>query len=356
MKSHIPGVNRLWGWALACSVLAASFPSLVSADASADSKGSDWWGDNSGWVWNWPGIARKPGGTVTGQYRHWFEGAEPAAWVGHGPAAWSLPAAASAFPYWPGTLTGDTGGMGAFSTDIHTDQATSDWQWEAYRNVLFPSEIVFRKGTKAYANAKDIESITTAAHSRTRLVDPWEFENPDPGSQWSLFGRIAPQGTLMVNEDQNEHAAAFFELNYAVSTGESEPIDILHLSVAVDGTGPNVTLVHAPEVHFYRDGIEILADQILTELTSFYVSPSMWELTTPPGEALNEGYYFDVAYNISPSISTAMLFSTPVSGADDLRFVVEPPTILLLSAGLFLLGAPLFFKPRPSRHIRAWRS
>lgn len=283
---------------------------------------------------------------MTGQYKHWFEGGPPAAWSGHGPAAWTLPATAAGFPFWPGALTGDTGGNGAFSTDVHTDQATSDWQWEAYRNNLFPNEIVFRKGTKAYANAKSIENVRTAAHSRTRLLDPWEFVNPEPGEQWSIFGRVAPQGTLMVNEDENESAAAFFELNYAVSTDGSDPLDILHLSVLVDGSEPSVSLSHAPELHFYRDGIEILADQILTELTTFYVSPSLWELATPPGELLDEGYYFDVAYNLSPSVSTAALFSTPLSGADDVRFIAAPPTVLLLAGGLIALAVQFFRRAR----------
>lgn len=320
----------------AISLAALALPTTAFADASADSKGSDWWGDNSGWQWNWPGIARKPGGNVVGEYKHWFEGGQPAAWTGHGPAIWTLPANVAEFPRWPGKLVGDTGGDGAFSTDTHTDQATSDWRWEAYRNNLFPSEIVFLKGTTAYANAKSIPNVRTAAHSRTRLVDPRDFENPNQGEEWSMFGRIAPEGTLNVNEDSDEEASAFFELSYSASVDGGDPTEVLRLHVGVDGENEDVSLFYAPNVHFFRLGEEISAAQIIDELTAFYQPDLNWALTRPPGEALNEGYYFDLAINLPGSADTATLYSTPVAGANDTRFssVPEPAPLALVSAGL----------------------
>lgn len=328
---------RLYRWLAPGVLLAGAFllPASALADATADSKGSDWWGDNSGWQWNWPGISRKPGGTVKGEYKHWFEGAQPAAWTWHGPATWTLPAAANQFPFWPGSLTGDTGGNGAFSTDTHTDQATSDWKWETYRNNLLQNEIVFRKGTIAYANAKSVPNVKTAAHSRTRLVDPWEFANPESGEEWSIFGRVAPQASLSVSESAGEEASAFFELNYAASINGGTPTEIMNLHVGVNGEDEDVTLTFAQGVRFFRNGLEIFASQIIDELKAFYLPNMNWLLDSPTGVALDEGYYFDMAYNLPGSARTAALYSTPMSGADDARAnaVPEPAPLSLLAIG-----------------------
>lgn len=321
--------------------LISLFPKDVYADASANSEGSDWWGDNSGWDWNWPGIARKPGGNVVGQYKHWFETAEPANWVGHGPAMWTLPANINDYPYWPFMLVGNTGGNGAFTTDVHTDVATSDWQWKAYRNNLLPSEIVFRKGTIAYANAKSIPHVLTEAHSRSKLIDPWEFANPVPGENWSILGQIAPSGSLSVSEDYNELASAFFEMSYALSVDNGDPLDVLRLHVGVDGEHPDVSLTYAPNAHFFRDNVEIYASQIIAELESYYSADYNKWLLSPSDD---NGYYFDVAFNLISTTSYATLYSAPTSGANDIRAVPEPSTLILVIAGL--LGSILVMRKR----------
>lgn len=312
-------------------------PLWALADASADSKGSDWWGTNSGWKWDWPGVTAKPGGIITGEYKHWFETGEPAGWTVHSPAIWSLPTAVTDFPFWPGSIVGTTGGDGAFSTDIHGCIATSDWSWEAHRSPIFQSQIVLQKGTIAYANAKSVPNVNTAAHSRTRLVDPWQFSNPSPGQEWSLLGRIAPQGDLQVSEGANESANAFFELHYAVAVDGGSPFEILSLHVGVDGEGPAVSLDAADGVQFYRNGVRITENRILKELTSFYGPDHNWSLGDAGTVALEGDYHFDVSYNMAADSSTATLFSTPLSGADDALStpaIPEPGTWLLWAQGL----------------------
>lgn len=325
IKFNLPFIHIICG---TIALLSLS-PIKIYAGASADSWGSDWFGTGSGWVDDGH-IKTAPGGKVIGEYKHWFESPAPLEYTREGAAMWTLPDKITDFPVIV-SLASET--ITTSTTDGHGCLASSDWKWKAYRTI---GNVILKKYTRAYANAKSIKGTTTEAHSRTRFADPWEFTNQQSDDEWNIFGRIALQGEMYVDKASNESAFAFIEMNYSISENGNTPLDILNLFIGTDGDNQYLSLNYDPKLNFFRNGNPISASQIIDELRSYYSATNRdWILTIPTGTELDEGYYFDISYNLSSSINSAILYSSPRSGADDtLTDVPEPTTLSLLFIGL----------------------
>ena len=224
----------------------------AKADSVAESTGRDWFAASDENLTIKVGV--KPGGVAKGQYIHWFESPPPIFnWTTDNSAVWDLPVKDADWS-WPGF---DTEKVTRTSKDGDPCQAQSTWQLHGYKDMW--DNWCLQKWTKSYADAAN-KPWRTGAHSRTRFIDPWSFARPGQGG-WAIMGRVAPVASLTVGNAGPDNAAGF-DLSYSLSLDGRASVDILNVVVGTENDTPSVALTHDPELHFYRAGLEITADEI----------------------------------------------------------------------------------------------
>jgi len=307
--------------------------SLVSrafgkAESKAENKGSDWYGSSSGWVEERDDFynGRAPKGTWIFEYKHWFNDAEPEEWTKK--SHWTKPPADEypSWPFWdsrPDDKTSPSNGS----------KAESEWEVENQRYSPFCNNRGVWYKTKSYAFAKG-GGAGNKAHSKTRIVDPWEFTRPDTGN-WSIGGSIAFDGEIYASPGDT----ALYEIAYYAAHNDSQfenAQEILYLHIGADSN--DVTLTHSLRVHLTRNGLDLTADSIIAEIKSHYIDSMHWEFLSGFGPdsigpndstmGYSQAIYFDIAYWIDSEDSLVTLFNRHITYASDVQPSPCPPFIV----------------------------
>ncbi|HNU43798.1 MAG TPA: PEP-CTERM sorting domain-containing protein [Phycisphaerae bacterium] len=162
----------------------------------------------------------------------------------------------------------------------------------------------------------------------TRITDPFVFDQPGgPEEGWSIMARVGFSGEMQAPVDGTFSG---LELLFELSLDDGPRQETMHLNAGV-GDEYGVSLTYAPFVHFARNGVEIPAQEILAEVSSYYLSEHEWSQPTPVGLEFDQGLAFDVVCYLDDTVSSAALYTTDITRAHDA--IPEPATLWLLALG-----------------------
>ena len=326
---------------LICSLVTVG-TSWADAESEATSKGSDWFGTNSGWITERIFHGRKPEGDWGFQYKHWFGAAAEPGWTTHSEHEK------------PDEENWDNGD----ASDSHTttaassSTASSEWQVDPYSLFFGLWEDLYSKSsTRSKANAS---SDTKLANSKTRITDPIFLLSPeldptfidplDPDGLWeiaghtTLFGEIAGTGAVgasyAVALDSNDPVDAHEYLNFVITdAGTSVVVDLpdgaTNLQLYI-GNHASATLVSAND-------LEIILNS--------YLTPTGWALSAdlaladflPDQDAMLDQVFSVFSFlQLDSSVSSATVYTEQFSFAS--AEVPEPHGAALVALGFALLG------------------
>lgn len=312
----------------------------LPGDSVAQSKSSDSMRTWSGWKFGVEDFGSEPPtGNFTTEYKHWFNGAEPAAWTLRGN------------PPKPAKEDWTT-------TDPHTDDLTttsasgkstaySEWKISTYRRGG-RYKASYETRSIANANAPD-----TTAGAKTRARDPWTLNAPsldphwpgyplDPDGHWTVGLESVLLGSLNTKDGTTELGVA-----YRAAFNSADP-RAAHDLLSINITGLGATVTADADLRLFIDGVMKSPAEVALVLDA-YLTPTGWFLD-PSFDLVNydsdnpahraQVFHLDaVLFLDDDTVQSVTVFTEAYSGALATAAVPEPSTGLMLVAGSMLMIA-----------------
>lgn len=211
--------------------------------------------------------------------------------------------------------------------------AQSTWKVETMVNSAVEDMYAIRYTTTAKANAGWSPIDQVYSDAKTWVWDPYWVENPNPGQNWWVGGRVSFAGLLQASAP----GSASWESFWDITPVGGSTLRMYDASVGTSSADPvgTVGLGFAQGVVLQRDGVAISAATLRAELLAGFTSGATWDVLADD-VASGTGVWFDWFYELDASVAGVEVSNSNQTHAYDPN-VPTPATTALLSMGVGLI-------------------